>query len=891
MFSIRPSAEQKRIIQAYLSGHNGLVAAVPGAGKTTLVECMIRGNPTANVIILTYNRALADSTNARLKGLHTLLEKMLPAGTVQGHRECYTYHKLLGVLTDAVVSDDVVFDAIMAKIATAVDDPMGFVFSSANLVFVDEGQDMKPLYFSLLEYVLMHVIREPKKCVLWIVGDVYQLLYDFYRSGNADERFLTKAPMLFKAFNSLPWMRTTLNSSYRLHPGAATFINAVCPNRRTAIIGAGQLAATTTRSQGLVEIIVCDVFTDPKTLLADYVRGFKACDITIVCPSVNERSPAVPLVNALVQGKTGLGKLKVNVVRQGDTTNAVYNKPKGAGDTGAITVRTMHSAKGLESECVVVLDLDGIWVENGEVCNALFVGLTRSVAKQVVFTPARKTTRHAIEAFSQRCVRDNSVRITVKREPNKRFPKPRDKQSVPKTMLATNLFSFIDVVDLSKLLAQVEIVTVTDALPGIIERHHLARLKRSGVQTTTQVALSFLDYETMTAKYLQSMRVDNNSINMTSMVGQAMLYCVEHVVTGRIPSDITAALGRVSADTIDIAGYIATALHNVRQPRMHGDDDIAFMHRRIPAFTALALYTSAIRGYVDRVYRVQDFSFVNSAGVFARLTALYNNVHKILRVCTFHEKQVVAAQRGPRAMDMDEGDGEDTGLLRPRFRVVAQSHVSYQPTPSAKVSKVKFVSHAAILVGSSAVVQCIHEPDISKDRMLSVLVDADIHGVPLSFFINLYDGKMMQVHLNEFPTLSPNQRNEKFTEFLGMSMSSKLHKEVKVSDRVFTQRYTIQVDARRAADALRSAPLGREEKGMANSCGWLSPAESAIAMAVFDRRGGVTIAVVDAEEEETEEGDVADFGVCTTSPTHDVIGVNGDEEEKDDDDDEEYDFL
>ena len=64
-----PSEEQKTVIRDLLDNRHVSLRALPGTGKSTLIYHIIQSMPTKRVVLLTYNRALADQTKVKLGAL------------------------------------------------------------------------------------------------------------------------------------------------------------------------------------------------------------------------------------------------------------------------------------------------------------------------------------------------------------------------------------------------------------------------------------------------------------------------------------------------------------------------------------------------------------------------------------------------------------------------------------------------------------------------------------------------------------------------------------------------------------------------------------------------------------------------------------------------------
>lgn len=67
IMSITPSEQQERIVKAIQGGYNVQVIARAGVGKTSTAMFIAQAHPDKTVLVLTYNRALANDTKATAK--------------------------------------------------------------------------------------------------------------------------------------------------------------------------------------------------------------------------------------------------------------------------------------------------------------------------------------------------------------------------------------------------------------------------------------------------------------------------------------------------------------------------------------------------------------------------------------------------------------------------------------------------------------------------------------------------------------------------------------------------------------------------------------------------------------------------------------------------------
>ena len=247
-FVASPSPEQQTIHDDLSRGHNVVVQACPGAGKTTFaLQVVSRMSESQRGMLLTYNRALSDATSEKVRKLGCSTFNV------------FTYHGMLSSMTKQIVNTDVAFVETMDDIDERCAEPQKWHCSDVDILIVDEAQDMRPLFWRLVQFLVRKVVRRPKELQILVMGDKMQLLYDFYSNNSADSRFMTRAPVLFANTSSRPWVERTLSVSYRLTPPAARFVNAVFD---TAI-----KPRPVSNDFPKVSLLVADVYKDPGAIV------------------------------------------------------------------------------------------------------------------------------------------------------------------------------------------------------------------------------------------------------------------------------------------------------------------------------------------------------------------------------------------------------------------------------------------------------------------------------------------------------------------------------------------------------------------------------------------------------------------------------------------------
>jgi len=207
------SQEQRSVLDYIRAGHNVIVDACAGSGKSTTILSVARELTGMKILQFTYNSMLR----------HEIKEKVREMGLT--NLEVHTYHSFaVKYYSSAAHTDTGIRQMLRSGIEPRKPIPL------VNIVVLDECQDMTLLYFELIAKMARDMCgsREeeaPHKFQLLVLGDYMQGLYEFK---GADIRFLTMADHLWK---ELPYLETnefrscTLKTSYRVTNQMAKFVN------------------------------------------------------------------------------------------------------------------------------------------------------------------------------------------------------------------------------------------------------------------------------------------------------------------------------------------------------------------------------------------------------------------------------------------------------------------------------------------------------------------------------------------------------------------------------------------------------------------------------------------------------------------------------------------
>jgi len=293
-------------------------------------------------VLVTYNKALKEDT-----------EKKIQSHGLQDAVRVFTFHGFFRTMMKAHEKDQSVPNIKDdATLRTSLNlwrkGKYLPIRVDAELIGIDEIQDLCPFYYECMQYVL------PKKPVLMLtVGDEKQMLYDF-KSGElkANPMYIKETPRYFSPYTGTSeWVHCRLATSYRLTPNVTRFVNeAWCTD----------IVAGNTRSPNLpVEYWHVNLF-DTLKLKKRIVQVFDeegAQEVFLLVQSTKKgktsQTPIEMLINQLgeVKDENGDHRFNFHVVENEDgdkcvTVDALKNK---------IRVWTFCASKGTEAPVVIVL--------------------------------------------------------------------------------------------------------------------------------------------------------------------------------------------------------------------------------------------------------------------------------------------------------------------------------------------------------------------------------------------------------------------------------------------------------------------------------------------------------------------------------------------------------
>jgi len=350
-----PSEEQQKIIDALKNKQNVIVNAVAGSGKTTTILGIAKQMPDINILQITYNKALKLEVEEKIKQQKLKNIKI------------YTYHGLCcGCYDHEARSDDKIIEILKNdnKLKPRKT-PIQY-----SIVVIDEAQDMCNIYFKLVYKFLKDINY---KVNLLILGDNLQGIYEFK---GADSRYLTLADEIFISHN--PFVKLTLNTSYRLTQTIARFINEVMMDKRISI-NAPKIGDPIKYFK--INTNDANEIGDIAKIVINLIKGGDALadDFFILAPSIKNMKPLKYLENYLVRNN-----IQCFVPISEDTQlkdKIIKNK---------IVFTTFHQSKGRERPYCIIIGFDNSYFSyydkesDFNVCpNTLYVAASRA-SKQLI---------------------------------------------------------------------------------------------------------------------------------------------------------------------------------------------------------------------------------------------------------------------------------------------------------------------------------------------------------------------------------------------------------------------------------------------------------------------------------------------------------------------------
>jgi hypothetical protein len=350
-----PSEEQMVAIQHVLDGHNVVLDAVAGSGKSTTILSLASLAPAKKILQIAYNAMLRKDIEVKLRRygirnvkVHTFHSLCVRYYCTSAHTDTGIRHVLLQPL------------------------PPREPIPPFDIVVLDEAQDMSFLYYQLM---VKFAFDMGTRFQILVLGDYMQGIYDFK---GADIRALTHAEEIWKHHPLLlspTFHQCTLYTSYRITHPMAHFVNRV-------MLGNERLQATK---------------DGPRVL---YLRNKRRNLEHVVIFQINQllREGASPgdifVLGASVKGiNSNIRKMENALVERGIPCYVPMFETEQMDDKvieGKVVFSTFHSSKGRERPYVFVMGFDQSYfyfasnLPQDRCPNTLYVACTRATKLLVV---------------------------------------------------------------------------------------------------------------------------------------------------------------------------------------------------------------------------------------------------------------------------------------------------------------------------------------------------------------------------------------------------------------------------------------------------------------------------------------------------------------------------
>jgi DNA polymerase III delta prime subunit len=344
---INLNIEQKEIINSIKDGYNIIVDAVAGCGKTTTSLAIAQECPNKNILLLTYNAGLKTETRQRIIKYNI------------SNLEVHSYHSFCVKYYNYPCYDDLRMQILLNN--NDIINKSNFNF---DLIILDEQQDMKPLFFDLIQYIIKPNIQ------ICLFGDVNQNIYS-YQGSNVD--YLIKADELFNSHNE--WKKHSIFTTFRVNKSIASFVNKI-------LLKEDRLHAI--KDGPPVQYLICNPFK-PKDIInkiKDFlIEGYTPNDIFILAPSIKSKKIPIRLLENLLVLNNIPCCVAINEEGNVIDEEVMYNK---------ILFTTFHQSKGLERKIVFIYSMDEGYYRYAkdasiDKCpNPIYVACTRSLEHLII---------------------------------------------------------------------------------------------------------------------------------------------------------------------------------------------------------------------------------------------------------------------------------------------------------------------------------------------------------------------------------------------------------------------------------------------------------------------------------------------------------------------------
>lgn len=340
--------EQISISQEIEAGHNVIVQAVAGSGKTSTCKCVLM-NISKRVLIILFNKELAQETRNKFRDFEP--EKL----EISTLHSCVARHYSLDASTDE-------------GLHLLLDENISITSNKKfDLIICDEAQD----YSELNARVIQRLINDMEIPQILIMGDVNQCIYQFR---NANPEYLCRADEYFKLKGSpsQQWVRKSLTKTFRCPAIICNFVDQTLGIKMVPHFGGGEIVYKTIKmfdernENHTSNFIVSEI--------ENYLKSGPDCyisDIAVLTYSLRlENSPVSSILNDIVRRK----RWPIYVPREDQEVNSKLM-------FGKLVFSTFHAFKGRERKIIFLLGIDNFltnYLPEMELRNVLYVAMTRA---------------------------------------------------------------------------------------------------------------------------------------------------------------------------------------------------------------------------------------------------------------------------------------------------------------------------------------------------------------------------------------------------------------------------------------------------------------------------------------------------------------------------------
>lgn len=357
-----PSEEQLNVIQSMKNGHNVIVDACAGSGKSTTILSCAHMLPEYKFLQLTFNKQLQTEVQDKVK-------------TMQLHNiDVFTFHGLAVKYYHSSCHNDMGIRRILREKL-----PARMEIPEYDIIVLDETQDMTKVFFDLIWKFGIELGRIVQFLIL---GDEKQGLYGFKGS---DTRFLTLADACWKQY---PFLKTpefchhTLKMSYRITDPMCLFLNKI-------MLGEERVKSC---KPGVPVVYMRRPFFRKyeghfllynmiQTLIQTENAAYE--DFFILCRSLKSSNRMSRKMENMLVEKDIPVYIASSDTKEEIDARVIQNK---------VVFSTFHAAKGRQRKYVILLGFDDSHFtqfardKNPKICpNELYVACTRATEKLIVW--------------------------------------------------------------------------------------------------------------------------------------------------------------------------------------------------------------------------------------------------------------------------------------------------------------------------------------------------------------------------------------------------------------------------------------------------------------------------------------------------------------------------